>query len=237
MEGNLQCAIQVCTPYFRPSATQEILDELMPKLQPLDNGSGCEVVTILNIFLNYEQGYELWFDKFMSIWNGYHNPPWAGDFMTMYAVVGQKNIGHIDWEPYIPAMFARITRSINFPVNYRNTKGGRTNGIPPDAVATWIVSALGPRSSAQKYLNTFMSTIESYLHPANTGKWVKMLGDLLYLLPRFFIDRLVVERYRKGHHIRPIPNEHKLSEECITAFVECMKPVAFQAMYSRLNTQ
>ncbi|XP_035894315.1 proteasome activator complex subunit 4A-like isoform X2 [Anopheles stephensi] len=237
MEGNLQCAIQVCTPYFRPSATQEILDELLPKLQPLDNGSGCDVITILNIFLNYEQGYELWFDKFMSIWNGYHNPPWAGDFMTMYAVVGQKNVGHIDWEPYIATMFARITRSINFPVNYRNTKGGRTNGIPPDAVATWIVSALGPRSSAQQYLNTFMSTIESYLHPANSGKWVKMLGDLLTLLPRFFIDRLVIERYRKGHHIRPIPNEHKLTEECITAFVECMKPVALQAMYSRLNTQ
>ncbi|XP_049279412.1 proteasome activator complex subunit 4B-like isoform X1 [Anopheles funestus] len=237
MEGNLQCAIQVCTPYFPPSATQEILDELLSKLQPLDNGSGCEVITILNIFLNYEQGYELWFDKLMAIWNGYHNPPWAGDFMTMYAVVGNKNLGHIDWEPHIPTMFARITRSINFPVNYRSTKGGRANGMPPDAIATWIVSALGPRSSAQQYLNTFMSTIETYLHPANNGKWVKMLGELLNMLPRFFIDRLVIERYRKGHHIRPIPSEHKLTDECITAFVECMKPVAFQAMYSRLNAQ
>uniref|UniRef100_A0A182W0W9 Proteasome activator complex subunit 4 C-terminal domain-containing protein n=1 Tax=Anopheles minimus TaxID=112268 RepID=A0A182W0W9_9DIPT len=237
MEANLQCAIQVCTPYFPPSSTQEILDELLSKLQPLDNGSGCEVITILNIFLNYEQGYELWFDKLMSIWDGYHNPPWAGDFMTMYAVVGLKNLGHIDWEPYIPTMFARITRSINFPVNYRNAKGGRANGMPPDAIATWIVSALGPRSSAQKYLNTFMSTIETYLHPANTGKWVTMLGELLSMLPRVFIDRLVIERFRKGHHIRPIPNEHKLTEECITAFVECMKPVAFRAMYSRLNAQ
>ncbi|XP_041764682.1 proteasome activator complex subunit 4B-like isoform X1 [Anopheles merus] len=237
MEANLQCAIQVCTPYFPPSAMQEILDELMPRIQPLDNGSGCEVVTILNIFLNYEQGYELWFDKLMSIWNAYHNPPWAGDLMTMFAVVGLKNIGHIDWEPHIPTMFARITRAINFPVNYRNTKGGRANGLQPDAIATWIVSALGPRSSAQQYLSTFMSTIESYLHPANTGKWVKMLGEILILLPRFFIDRLVVERYRKGHHIRPIPSEHKLTEECITAFVECMKPVALQAMYSRLNPQ
>uniref|UniRef100_A0A182PCD4 Proteasome activator complex subunit 4 C-terminal domain-containing protein n=1 Tax=Anopheles epiroticus TaxID=199890 RepID=A0A182PCD4_9DIPT len=237
MEGNLQCAIQVCTPYFPPSSTQEILDELMPRIQPLENGSGCEVVTILNIFLNYEQGYELWFDKLMSIWNAYHNPPWAGDLMTMFAVVGLKNIGHIDWEPHIPTMFARITRSINFPVNYRSTKSGRTNGLQPDAVATWIVSALGPRSSAQQYLNTFMSTIESYLHPANSGKWVKMLGEILILLPRFFIDRLVIERYRKGHHIRPIPTEDKLTEECITAFVECMKPVALQAMYSRLNPQ
>uniref|UniRef100_A0A182JT99 Proteasome activator complex subunit 4 C-terminal domain-containing protein n=1 Tax=Anopheles christyi TaxID=43041 RepID=A0A182JT99_9DIPT len=237
MEGNLQYAIQVCTPYFPTSATQEILDELMPRIQPLDNGSGCEVVTILNIFLNYEQGYELWFDKLMSIWNAYHNPPWTGDLMTMFAVVGLKNIGHIDWEPHIPIMFARITRAINFPVNYRNAKGGRANGLQPDAVATWIVSALGPRSSAQQYLNTFMSTIESYLHPANTGKWVKMLGEILILLPRIFIDRLVIERYRKGHHIRPIPSEHKLTEECITAFVECMKPVALQAMYSRLNPQ
>uniref|UniRef100_A0A182QSD1 Proteasome activator complex subunit 4 C-terminal domain-containing protein n=1 Tax=Anopheles farauti TaxID=69004 RepID=A0A182QSD1_9DIPT len=237
MEGNLQCAIQVCTPYFPPSAIQEILDELMPRIQPLDNGGGCDEVTILNIFLNYEQGYELWFDKCMSIWNAYHNPPWGTDLMSMFAVVGTKNVGHIDWEPHIATMFARITHSINFPVNYQNTKSNRTNGLQPESVATWIVSALGPKSSTQRYLNTFMSTIESYLHPANAGKWVKMIGDILILLPRYFIERLAQERYRKGHHLRPVPAEHKLTEECITAFVECMKPVALQAMFSRMNLQ
>ncbi|XP_053680435.1 proteasome activator complex subunit 4B-like [Anopheles nili] len=237
METNLQCAIQVCTPYFPPSATQEMLDELMPKIQPLDNGSGSEVVTILNIFVNYEQGYELWFDKLMSMWNAYYNPPWASDVMTMFAVVAFRNIGYIDWEPHIPIMFARITRSINFPVHYRSAKGVRASGLLPESIATWIVSVLGPQSSAQKYLNTFMSTIESYLHPANTGKWLKMLGEILILLPRCFTDRLVMERFRKGHHLRPIPSTHKLTEECITAFVECMKPVALQAMFSRMNLQ
>ncbi|XP_058119346.1 proteasome activator complex subunit 4B-like [Anopheles coustani] len=237
MEANIQCALDVCTPYFPPSSTQEILDNLMPLIQPLDNGSGCEAVTILTMFLNCERGYELWFDKLMSMWNAYHNPPWAADLMTTFAMVGFKNIGHIDWEPYIPVMFARITRAIDFPVSYKNIKGNRTNGLQPQAIATWIVSALGPQSSTQKYLNTFMSTIESYLHPANTGKWVMMLGEILMLLPRFFVERLVMERYRKGHHIRPIPATHKLTEECITAFVECMKPVALQAMYSRLSPQ
>uniref|UniRef100_A0AAG5D0L9 Proteasome activator complex subunit 4 C-terminal domain-containing protein n=1 Tax=Anopheles atroparvus TaxID=41427 RepID=A0AAG5D0L9_ANOAO len=237
MEANIQCAIDACAPYFPLSATQEMLDHIMPEIQPLDNGSGCEAVTILNMFLNCERGYELWFDKLMSMWNAYHNPPWAPDLMTTLAMVGFRNIGHIDWEPHMPVMFARITRAIDFPVSYKNTKGNRTNGLQPQPIAMWIVSALGPHSSAQRYLNTFMSTIESYLHPANIGKWVSMLGEILMMLPRYFVERLVNERYRKGHHLRPIPSTHKLTEECITAFVECMKPVALQAMFSRFSPQ
>uniref|UniRef100_A0A2M4A6A0 Putative proteasome activator complex subunit 4b n=1 Tax=Anopheles triannulatus TaxID=58253 RepID=A0A2M4A6A0_9DIPT len=233
----IQYVAEVCSPYFPPSSTQELLDELLPRLQPLDNGSHCEEMTMLNIFLNYERGYELWFEKLMHIWDTYHNPAWGSDLMNMFASVAAKNIGHIDWEPYIPVMFARITRSIDFPVNYNSTQKLGRNALMPDSIATWIVSALGPQSSAQRYLNTFMSTIESYLHPANMGKWTTMLADIVLVLPRCFIERLVIERYRKGHHIRPVPSDRKLTEECITAFVECMKPVVFQAMYSRINLQ
>lgn len=81
-----------------------------------------------------------------------------------------------------------------------------------------------------------MGTIESYLHPANSGKWVNELSQLLLQIPKQFFNRLIAERYRKTSWERPIPESEKLTEECITAFVECMKPVAFRAMYSRIST-
>nr|XP_029734187.1 proteasome activator complex subunit 4B isoform X2 [Aedes albopictus] len=237
LETNLQFVIQYCAPYFPRSATQEILDELLPKLQPLDTGKSFDTFGLLHIFLSCEHDYDLWFDKFMTIWDAYHNPPWSIDMMTIFATVGFKNIGYIDWEPYIPTMFARILRSIDFPVSYKSTKSSKLQGLAPQSIAIWIVSVLGPKSSAQQYLNKFMATIESYLHPANMGKWVSMLGEILIQLPKYFFDRLILERYRKHPYRKPIAESHKLTEECITAFVECMKPVAFQAMYSRINPQ
>uniref|UniRef100_A0A1Q3F8W9 Proteasome activator complex subunit 4 n=1 Tax=Culex tarsalis TaxID=7177 RepID=A0A1Q3F8W9_CULTA len=237
LETNLQFVIQYCAPYFPRSSTQEILDELLPKLQPLDTGKSFDTFGMLCTFLSCEHDYELWFDKFMSIWNAYHNPPWSIDMMTLYATVGFKNIGYIDWEPYIPTIFARILRSIDFPVSYKSTKSSKLQSLTPQSIAIWIVSVLGPKSSAQQYLNKFMATVESYLHPANMGKWVSMIGEILIQLPKYFFDRLVLERYRKHPYRKPIPEAYKLTEDCITAFVESMKPVAFQAMYSRINPQ
>lgn len=62
--------------YFSKSATQEVLDEIYPKLLPLETGKVCDTLGLLSLFLNPHDGYELWFDKFMELWNTYHNPTW-----------------------------------------------------------------------------------------------------------------------------------------------------------------
>lgn len=62
--------------YFPKEATQEILDEIFPKLFPLDTGKICGAFDLLSIFLNPLQGYELWLTDFINLWNTYHNPSW-----------------------------------------------------------------------------------------------------------------------------------------------------------------
>lgn len=94
---------------------------------------------------------------------------------------------------------------------------------------------LGPQSSAMKYLRNFMKCIETYLHPANAGKYSSSISDLLIQITAGFVDRLYVERYRKPSWKRPHPESHKLTEQDITDFVECLKPVALQAMYSSIS--
>lgn len=153
--------------------------------------------------------------------------------MNLMAATASSTIGLIDWNPHIPTMFTRILRSLDLPVSYKLMKSSKSQTLCPDAAATWIVAVLGPKTDAMKYLRSFMSTIESYLHPANSGKWVRTISELLAQLVKYFHDRLIGEKYKKHPWKRPIPDDYKLREEDITEFVEIFKPVAFQAMFSR----
>uniref|UniRef100_A0A6B2EKU9 Proteasome activator complex subunit 4 n=1 Tax=Phlebotomus kandelakii TaxID=1109342 RepID=A0A6B2EKU9_9DIPT len=236
LESNLQYVIQCCAYYFPKSSTKEILDELYPQLEPLDTGKDCAVLDLLGIFLNPYEGHELWLDRFMKLWNMYHNPSWNVDIMNLMASTSSHNIGRIDWEPYLPVMFTRILRSVDLPVVYKNIGSSRNQNLWASSVSMWIVSILGPKSTGQKYLDKFMGTIESYLHPANSGKWVHYLSDILVQLVKYFEGRLIAERYRKPSWMRRVPEEHRLTEDCVTAFVVSMKPVAFQVMYSRVGS-
>lgn len=142
VESNIQFIIQQCAAYFSKESTQEMLDELCPKLFPLDTGKVCSAFDLLTIFLNPMQGYELWLDDFINLWNTYHNPSWNEDMMNLLAVVACTNIGHIDWEPYIPMIFTRIMRSIDLPVCYKNTKSARSQSLWSSSVASRSLSRL-----------------------------------------------------------------------------------------------
>lgn len=62
--------------YFPKNSTKEILDELYPKLFPLDTDKICGAFDMLSIFLNPNHGHELWLKEFMDLWDTYHNPSW-----------------------------------------------------------------------------------------------------------------------------------------------------------------
>lgn len=50
----------------------------------------------------------------------------------------------------------------------------------------------GNGSSTQMYLEKFLKTIETYFYPANFGRWMGKLKELLVKLPYHFIIRLHV---------------------------------------------
>lgn len=77
VEANLHHLMSLCAVYFPKSAPQEILDEFMPQLMPLDTGKHCGVFEMLSILGTVPHGHELWLYDFMNLWNTYQNPPWA----------------------------------------------------------------------------------------------------------------------------------------------------------------
>nr|CAD7394947.1 unnamed protein product [Timema cristinae] len=228
--------------YFPEAATQEMLDLWRPMLCPFNSNTMLATMETLECFLplslppeKAHLGYQLWFHEFMDLWGACHNAPiWEGEMMWLMARLANRNIGYIDWEPYIPLMFTRFLRSLSLPVVYKQTHATKHHKLNSGAMAKWIVAVLGGGSSAQKYLNKFMKTLESYFHPANFGHWLLKLKDFLRKLPYCFVLRVNFERYKKTWETQ-VPDSHKLTEDDITSFVESVQPVAMQAMFSKLG--
>lgn len=89
----------------------------------------------------------------------------------LMAKLSTYNIGRINWEPYIPIMFVRFSRTLNLPVGYRKRQSCKQYKIDISAMTLWIVSILGPESeTAFFHLEKFMHTLETYYHPANSGR-------------------------------------------------------------------
>jgi proteasome activator subunit 4 len=123
------------------------------------------------------------------------------------------------------------------------------------------------------YLEKFLKTIETYFYPANFGRWMGKLKELLIKLPYYFILRLhkyvdiytscnhnyyfsknslnicfsiiafnihicshnFREKYAKPTWENQIPNNYKLTDTDIDAFVKNMLPVAMTAMFSKFG--
>lgn len=71
----------------------------------------------------------------------------------------------------------------------------------------WIASVLSPKSSGQRYLTKLIGAIESYLHPANVGKWINAISEIIVQLPKYLFDRLIMERYKPHTWKKPVPGK------------------------------
>ncbi|XP_015178192.1 PREDICTED: proteasome activator complex subunit 4B-like [Polistes dominula] len=239
---SLSSLIRLCRIYFPLNATQEILDEFRPMICPF-NDNFMNIFKKIEYFLplnlppqHHSLGHQLWFHEFMNLWNVCRNgASWEPEMMWLMATLASQNIGYIDWEPYIPLMFARFVRCFNLPVSYKQTQDMKTHKMDTLSIAIWIVSVLGNKSSAQIYLEKFLKSIETYFQPANVGKWSGKLREFLMKLPYRFILRIHKERYAKRTWETPIPDEYKLTDEDIDTFVKSMMPLAMTAMFTRLN--
>ncbi|OAD56880.1 Proteasome activator complex subunit 4 [Eufriesea mexicana] len=225
--------------YFPLSATQEILDELRPTLYFIDSSTMFKSIQLLRWFLpvhlppeHHSIGYQLWFEEFMALWEVCHNAPtWENKMMKLMAALANYNIGYINWEPYMSLMFTRFMRCLKLPVSYNKTQRYKHHEIDAIPITTWI----GNGSSAQTYLEKFLKTIETYFHPANSGCWLGILKDILVNLSFYFITRLHKERYAVQTWETPVPEEYRLTENDVDAFVKSMMPVTMAAMFNKLT--
>ncbi|XP_065338507.1 proteasome activator complex subunit 4A-like isoform X2 [Cloeon dipterum] len=240
LDSTLNALIREASYYFPPSTTQEVLDLFRPRLCPFDS-STARGMEGLNLFLptmprdDMEvQGFHLWLDELTHFWEVCNNATnFESELMWLLSRVARLNIGHIDWEPHMALMFTRFLRSLNLPVLYKKMHPGRIHKLDTSAICQWMVSTMGGNCSTYKYLEKFVKTLETYLQPANYGRWVLKLRELIKRLISCFMSRLYRERVRRRRWEPQIPESHLLTEEDVTKFVEIMQPITMQAMYSK----
>ena len=92
-------------------------------------------------------------------------------FSGLFARLAEHSIGFINWNSYLPLMFARIQKMFHLPVVFNKTNvGGKACTIDCNAAARWIVSTIGGTSETMTYLKKMFDSLESYFHPANFGR-------------------------------------------------------------------
>ncbi|CAN7938235.1 unnamed protein product [Ixodes hexagonus] len=241
LETNLKQLVRCCRTYFSEASTQEMLDEWVPLMCPFDV-TMHKAMAYLELFLptvlppeQHHKGFKLWFDKFIELWQNSHNSPiWENNLVWLFARLAQNNVGYIDWEPYIPTMFTRLLRSLNLPAASGKVQVNRhSNSYDSTAIVNWIVALLGGKSSCQTYVSSLFKAVESFYHPSNNGRWVMKLQRLLYKLPAELVRRLHRERYRAPSWETPVPPWQRLSDEDVTEFVECVRPVVLLSMFGK----
>ncbi|OXU20844.1 hypothetical protein TSAR_014413 [Trichomalopsis sarcophagae] len=240
-ENTLYSLVEKAKIYFPAKATQQILDELRPKLCPLDIQTMKMTIKLLQWFLpvqlpveQHAIGHELWLHNFMKLWEVCNNTHyWENDLMRLIAKLASNNIGYIDWDQYTPIMFTRFVRTLNLPVHYKKSVCTSNHNMDVDLIGEWIASVLGDNSKVQIYLEKFLKTVETYFHPANFGSWFVKLEKLFVKIIYHVVLRLHRERYAKDSWIQPIPESHKLTEANIDTFVNNMMPVTMVAIFNR----
>ncbi|XP_066249765.1 proteasome activator complex subunit 4B-like [Euwallacea similis] len=239
-------AIRSCKVYFPASATQEILDEFRPMLCPFDNSKIAFAIQHLELFLpnavkpeEADISYKLWFEEFMNLWEVCHNAgAWENNMMWLMSCLAKFQIGFIDWSPYVPQMFARFLRSLQLPVTFKQRQVGKQHKIDISAMAAWIVCTLhGDHNPTFFHLEKLMQTLESYFYPANVGRWIIKLRELLKKLAYFFVQRVHWERFKNPSWDNNVPEHFKFTDQDIDRFVNILKTCVEPAMFCRMGSQ
>ncbi|PKU42955.1 proteasome activator complex subunit 4 [Limosa lapponica baueri] len=215
VESVLKTLVKSCRPYFPEDATAEMLDEWRPLMCPFDV-TMQKAITYFELFLPttlppelHQKGFKLWFDEFIGLWVSVQNlPQWEGHLVNLFARLATDNIGYIDWDPYVPKIFTRILRSLNLPVGSNQVVVPRflTNAYDVGHAVLWITAMMNK------------------------------LMKLLQRLPSSVVRRLHRERYKRMTWLTPVPDSHKLTDQDVTDFVECIIQPVLLAMFSKTGS-
>ncbi|XP_028036645.1 proteasome activator complex subunit 4-like isoform X2 [Bombyx mandarina] len=244
LESSYVALVKCARPYFELSATKEILDLLLPRINPwtADSYVLSQLVVFLPVALhprNSALGHELWFEKLMVLWDTCYNAQCGvWDLMIIFTGLAKRNPGVINWSQYAPRIFSRFLHALNLPVSYKDMQINNHYTLDTKHMASWIVWSICPDGVVLKHLRCFMGGVESYLHSANSGRWSYKLRDFLKKLTKEFLNRYRRETEHKFKESweNQVPEHYKLREEDITEFINIVLEPTLQALYNRVDS-
>ena len=100
-------------------------------------------------------------------------------------------------------------------------------------VSRWIVSAIkGGDGRVLGLLRRVFLAVQSNFQPANVSPSSDVLHAFVSTLCFYFSRRLHLERHNRKWTTK-VPEERRLTDEDVTAFVEAIKPAAFSVLFTQ----
>ncbi|KAJ6818123.1 proteasome activator subunit 4 [Iris pallida] len=205
--------VQSCRKFFPAGSASEIWSEFRALMENPWHNSCFEGSGFVRLFLpvNAEnQSYFTsdWIRQCLDLWVSLPNCQF---WDVQWASVISRCIKHcrsIDWECFLPELFARYLNMFEVPVSNangsypfplevpRNTRFlfSSKMGTPAKAIANSIVYLLRPGGSAHEYFERVANLLEQYYHPSNGGRWTNSLERFLRHLVICFQKRLQHEQ-------------------------------------------
>eukprot|EP00095_Tigriopus_kingsejongensis_P000186 maker-scaffold41_size498431-snap-gene-0.12 protein:Tk00186 transcript:maker-scaffold41_size498431-snap-gene-0.12-mRNA-1 annotation:"proteasome activator complex subunit 4" len=135
--------------------------------------------------------------------------------------------------PYDVTMGKAVAYAEMFLPTYNSTPVGNKHMVGDmTSVVRWIVSTMGEGSSSLRYLQQMVLAIETYFNAANIGRHSAKLTEFLWRLAQSFMRRIHRERYAKPKWGMDVDPTKRLTDEDITTFVKCLKPIALASLFS-----
>lgn len=230
--------------YFPIEATEEMLLEWRPYMCPFDSvkvNAAYYFSRFLPTKLSGEEqvkGYKLWLPEFFDYWIHctQNIPSVAEEYTRLFMRLAESNVGLIDWNPYMPQIFSLFLSSLNLPVNgsVRNGSLSLRNMVSHvNTSAKWFVYMIGGDSLVLDYLKKLFTTLESFYHPSNHGKFSVTLLAFLNSIIDQFVRRLHSERHAKENWFTKTPDHVKITDNEIFIFANMLKDVALLSVYSK----
>lgn len=243
LDSNLKSLLRAARVYYPMSSTADILEEFRPYLCPYDKGMNRGLLymelllpTVTAKPEEHKDGYRLWLEELMSIWDSNPNSPeWEQQIVLLFARLAHDTIGYIDWSPWIPKIFTHLMKSFDLQNGSVRVQVKRNYRVfDMNAVVLWIVSMMtGAKDDITlSHIEMMFKSLESYYYPSNRGNWNDKLSQLLSKLPNAFVKRLHRERFKKRTWEPIVPESHQLSEETITRFTNALVPIINIAMFA-----
>ncbi|XP_019430869.1 PREDICTED: proteasome activator subunit 4-like [Lupinus angustifolius] len=185
-----------------------------------------------------------WIKECMDLWQSIPNCQfWNSQWADVIARV-VKNYHNVDWEDFLPSLFARYLNMFEVPVangsgsypysldvpRYTRFLFSNKTATPSKATAKSIVYLLKPGSSAQQHFEKLVNILEQYYHPSNGGRWTYSLERFLFHVVIQFQKRLQNEQLGINNSRRA---EQHLGESERVFFVNSVLKLIDRGQYSK----
>lgn len=259
---NFVSVLSKCRNFLPPAdSAEKIWAHFSPSMHDPDPDVQYEHLLFLSYLLPTRgASWSDWVPEGMQLWQCFDSSvDWDSIWMGLIGRLSRHQPCKVDWTPYLPWIYTRITDAFHLPLGTMAAHGSIDRRCPYQLhflmegkmipmAAIFAVYSLSPRRpEAFEFLERLFALIANYFHPSNNGRWSSAIGSFLAQVSGTLASRVIDERLatKAGVTGRVIgdntqkgvaPTEDRLTEECIEKLANILTPLVELGLHAKVTS-